>query len=351
MDSWYLDNLVCPVEKTRLTLQDNALVSENGRSYPIVEGMPIMLVAEADATLAVATRSLARARGETAQEGTAARLYLDSLGISDEEKRGVATLAESGRAAIDPVVAYIISATSGEAYKHLIGKLAEYPIPELRLPPSRGVPLLDLGCNWGRWSIAAARKGYSVTGIDPSLGAAMAARRVAKELGLPNRYVVADARFLPFASARFGVVFSYSVLQHLSKPNVRTVLAEVDRVLQPGGQSLIQMPNWLGIRSLYHQVRRRFREARDFEVRYWNIGELKETFESLVGPSTLSVDCYFGLGLQKSDKHLMSDTLKVAIELSEKLRALSQKAGVMKHVADSVYVHSLKDGERAVTPR
>ena len=32
-----------------------------------------------------------------------------------------------------------------------------------------------------------------------------------------------------------------------------------------------RLPNWLGIRSLYHQVRRGFREAEKFEVRYWSL--------------------------------------------------------------------------------
>ena len=66
----------------------------------------------------------------------------------------------------------------------------------------------------GRWSIAAARKGFSVVGIDPSLGAVMAARRIAKELNLDIKYLVADGRFLPFRERQFKVAYSYSVLQH-----------------------------------------------------------------------------------------------------------------------------------------
>ena len=39
-----------------------------------------------------------------------------------------------------------------------------------------GTRLLDIGCSWGRWSLAAAARGYDAVGIDPSLGAIMAAR-------------------------------------------------------------------------------------------------------------------------------------------------------------------------------
>src|SRR5882762_5809881 len=87
-------------------------------------------------------------------------LYVESLGLIDEEKRGILRLAEDKSSKIDPVVSFLIGATNGIAYKGLIGKLAEYPIPEIRLPPGGGKVFLDLGCSWGRWCIAAARKGY-----------------------------------------------------------------------------------------------------------------------------------------------------------------------------------------------
>ncbi len=347
MDPWYLDNLVCPLDGLPLSYRDGSLVSQAGRKYPVVDGVPVMLVSEAEQTIGVAGASLARARGDAAgTDCRAPQLYLESLGISDAEKEGLIRLADSDGSEIDPVVAYMIGATSGITYRHLIGALKEYPIPELRLPDSEGAPLLDLGCNWGRWSIAAARKGYRVTGIDPSLGAIMAARRVATQLDLPIRYVVADARYLPFTGSRFNIVFSYSVLQHLSKANVITVLSQISRILRPGGMSLVQMPNWLGVRCIYHQARRKFREARNFEVRYWSLRELKQNFEEAIGPSNLSVDCYFGLGLQKSDRHLMPPLLRSAIGLSEWLRSISQKCGVLKCFADSVYVASVKPSEK-----
>ncbi len=348
MDPWYLDNLVCPLDGLPLSYRDASLVSQAGRKYPVVDGVPVMLVTEAEQTIGVANSSLARARGDSSGiDGRAPNLYLESLGINDAEKEGLVQLARNGRSGIDPVVAYMIGATSGLTYKHLIGTLKEYPIPELRLPDSEGALLLDLGCNWGRWSIAAARKGYRVTGIDPSVGAIMAARRVARQLDLPIKYVVADARYLPFKDTSFGFVFSYSVLQHLSKANVITVLSQIRRVLRPDGMSLIQMPNWLGVRCLYHQARRNFREARNFEVRYWSLRALKRAFEENIGPSDISVDCYFGLGLQKSDKHLMPPLFRFAIRLSERLRSISQNFGTLKSFADSVYVASVKPSERS----
>jgi 2-polyprenyl-3-methyl-5-hydroxy-6-metoxy-1,4-benzoquinol methylase len=267
-------------------------------------------------------------------------LFLDTLGISDEEREQLrAELQRPG--AVDAVVRYMIAATNGIMYSKVRDKLDSYPIPDLRLPAGNGT-FLDIGCNWGRWCIAAARKGYQVVGIDPSLGAVLAAQRVSQQLGCSCKYVVADARFLPFADASFDVVFSYSVIQHLSKPDAAVSLQEMARTLRPAGSSLVQMPNALGIRSLFHQARRRFQEPQGFEVRYWAPGELLRVFNDLIGPTRLSVDGFFGLGIQKTDACLMPWKYRAVIACSEMLRAISKVVAPLRRLADSVYLRSSK---------
>lgn len=348
MDQWYLDNLVCPVDKTRLEYKNGVLISDSGRIYPAVDGIPVMLLDDVEQTISLASASLGRARSKPdAIDVRAEGLYLESLGISEKEKEGVIQLAASNQCTIDPVVSFIIGATSGYAYIDIIGKLNKYPIPELRLPTGDGQLLLDIGCNWGRWSISASRKGYDVVGLDPSLGAIMAARRVARKLGLSIRYVVGDARYLPFRSELFGHVFSYSVLQHFSKEAATVSLYEIDRILKSGGECMIQMPNFMGLRSLYHQWKRKFRNPIDFEVRYYSLPELRKIFCNTVGGPEISVDCYFGLGLQKSDMHLMSNKMKIVIGISEMLRKTSHFVPPLKYVADSVYVSSRKNEQKA----
>ena len=115
-----------------------------------------------------------------------------------------------------------------------------------------------------------------------------------------------------------------------------------ERVLNVNGASLIQMPNFLGIRSLQHQVKRGFREANSFEVRYWSVPELKRVFRKSIGNTLVSVDCYFGLGLQKNDMKYMSLKMKIIIGASEILRKISTFLPPMKYLADSVYVRSRK---------
>jgi hypothetical protein len=104
---------------------------------------------------------------------------------------------------IDPFV----NGTNGAMYRPLVGRLLRYPIRELRVPPGQGQSLLDIGCNWARWSISAARKGYAVVGLGPCLQAVEAARRVSQQLDLKNDNVVGDATHLLFSAESFDVVF------------------------------------------------------------------------------------------------------------------------------------------------
>jgi SAM-dependent methyltransferase len=311
-----------------------------------VEDVPVMLLDDVPQTIGIAEASLKRAKDKEGIDDRMPQLYLESLGISEEEKRGVIELARKGGGTIDPVVSYLIGATNGNMYRQLIGRLGSYPIPDLRLPPASGQGFLDLGCNWGRWCIAAARKGYRAVGIDPSLGAIMAARRVSESLNLDIKYVVADARYLPFAADEFENVFSYSVLQHVSKADVELALFEVGRVLKQRGVSLIQMPTLLGLRCLYHQARRRFKKPEGFEVRYWSIPALKSLFRNTIGKTNISVDCFFGIGLQFSDYHFMPLDLRPILVASEVLRRISRVVPLLEYFADSVYVKAYKSADQ-----
>ncbi|MEO7793282.1 MAG: class I SAM-dependent methyltransferase, partial [Thermoanaerobaculia bacterium] len=262
--------------------------------------------------------------------------FADTLGIDPEE---VQALEHLPRRPVDPVVQMSVGKTCGRLYDPLIGRLERYPIPELRLPRAQGALLLDIGCNWGRWSVAAARLGYDVVGIDPSLGAVMTARRVFDQLQLRGRFVVADCRFLPFPPATFDAGFCYGVLQHIDKDKALLSLAELGRVLKAGAVGLVQMPHLFGIRSLYNFARRGFRApVRFHHIRYWRLGEMRDAFSRLIGPAELSVDAYFGLGIQASDVDLLPWKYRLVVRASTALRRLSRALPWMRGFADSIYV-------------
>ena len=313
--------IVCPRDKEPLVSSQGKLRCPFRHEYGAFEGIPILLVSDAEQTHIEGERSLYV--GETG-DGSQLRTF----NVAPD--------------AIDPFVQNAISATNGNLYGNLIGKLNKYPIPHLRMPPGNGSLFLEVGCNWGRWCIAAARAGYRAVGIDPSLKALRAAQRVSRQLGVEAHYVVADGRFLPFRDEAFERVFSYSVLQHLGPENVREMLREIKRVLGPGGSSLVQMANCFGVRCLYHQIRRGFRRATNFEVRYWAPLELKKAFEAAIGPSSLSVDGFFSLNPQISDIELLSFCNRAVVYASEALRRLSHSLSLLKYLADSLYISSSK---------
>src|SRR5205823_2008165 len=126
---------------------------------------------EKEQTIGIATASL-----KVAETRIGGPLYVDTLGLSEEEKRGI---EKDWRMAgdVDPVISYLIGATCGRGYADSIGKISIYPIPDIPIEHGAGELLLDIGSNWGRWSVSAARKDWRVVGIDPLLGAIMAARR------------------------------------------------------------------------------------------------------------------------------------------------------------------------------
>lgn len=341
MDQLLLRILVCPRDQQELRREGDSFCCPMGHVYPIVEEVPIMLLDDVEQTIGIARASLQLARGEIPNDPRAPQFFLPSVGVSEMEKEGIIELARRG-SPIDPVVAYLVGATSGFMYKHLIGSLESYPIPDISMKEGHGRKLLDIGCSWGRWSIAAARKGYNVVGIDPSLGAIKAAERVARDLGVNANFVVADGRFLPFRDRAFDSVYSYSVIQHLSRADAAKIAAEIGRALKPGGRATIQMPTKFGLRCLYHQARRRFREAKGFEVRYWRLNELRRLFEKTVGPTHFSADCFFGIGLQKSDLSLMPPSRRALIHFSELLKGVTRKFPQLVSVADSVFVRVVR---------
>ena len=158
IDPWFVENLVCPVDTQSLAVVGDHLQCVSGHRYPIVDDVPVMLIPDAPQTIGLADQSLRRARRELIDE-RAPDLHLESLGISDEEKEGVLRMARRD-SSIDPVVAHLVAATNGLMYRHLIGGLDRYPVPILPLPPGAGRSLLDVGCSWGRWTLAATARGY-----------------------------------------------------------------------------------------------------------------------------------------------------------------------------------------------
>ena len=93
------------------------------------------------------------------------------------------------------------------------------------------IRVLDVGCGAGFLSNSLAVHGHRVTGVDASARSLLVAARHDETRSV--RYLVGDARRLPFAEAAFEVVCAMDFLEHVESPEV--VVAEAARVLVPGG--------------------------------------------------------------------------------------------------------------------
>lgn len=339
-------SMACPYDGRTVAPSPNGMLAcSAGHQFPIIDGIPVLLRDDVDATIgllgaSVATAKRLQASGDSRGDG----IYLETVGVSDAERAVARKLLADPHAAVDPIASVLVGATNGYTYEGLIGRLASYPIPDIDLPPGNGKLLLDVGCSWGRWSIAAARKGYRVVGVDPSLGAVAAARRVAAQLGVANTYIVGDARYLPFASAAFDVVYSYSVLQHFSRGDARLALQQMARVLQPAGTCKVQMAHSIGIRSLYHQLRRGFREPRDFDVRYWSLRDLRAAYLDYFTTARIEAHAFGGLGFETTNLAMLPTMTRAHIKTSNRMVAASQSLPALTRIADSVWIVATKAG-------
>ena len=95
-------------------------------------------------------------------------------------------------------------------------------------------PVLDLGCGTGHVSRGLRARGEVVVGLDRRIEPA--ADGLAQSG--PSQ-VKADAAQLPFTSASFAAVIALDLLEHVDD---RVVLAEIARILAPGGQVFLTVP-------------------------------------------------------------------------------------------------------------
>jgi ubiquinone/menaquinone biosynthesis C-methylase UbiE len=102
--------------------------------------------------------------------------------------------------------------------------------------------VLDVGCGTGALALEAARQiGSSggVYGIDPSAEQIARARSSAARGHAAVEFHLGVIEEIPFPDATFDVVLSTLMMHHLPAPLKRRGLAELARVLKPGGRLLI----------------------------------------------------------------------------------------------------------------
>jgi ubiquinone/menaquinone biosynthesis C-methylase UbiE len=150
-----------------------------------------------------------------------------------------------------------------------------------REPGDSSLPLLDAGCGTGGLlrRFAEAFPDRALAGVDVAEAAVQRARRK-----VPGAFLaVGSIAALPFGDARFGAAVSCDVLCHRLVDEA-TALAELRRVLAPGGVLVLNLPAHQWLHSAHdrrvHNARRynraglrRALESAGFlpvSVRFWN---------------------------------------------------------------------------------
>lgn len=135
-----------------------------------------------------------------------------------------------------------------------------------RFPLAAGDRVLDLGCGAGRHAFECYRRGAQVVALDQNgeeireVAKWFAAMKEAGEApaGATATAMEGDALNLPFPDASFDVVIISEVMEHI--PDDKGVLAEMVRVLKPGGRIAVTVPRYgpekvcWTLSDAYHEV-------------------------------------------------------------------------------------------------
>ena len=135
-----------------------------------------------------------------------------------------------------------------------------------RLGLRAGERVLDMGCGAGRHAFEMYRRGADVVALDQDadelagVGESFAAMREEGEVpaGAEADTKQGDALDLPFPDGEFDRVVAAEVLEHI--PDDTRAIAELVRVLRPGGTIAVTVPRWLpekvcwALSDAYHEV-------------------------------------------------------------------------------------------------
>jgi SAM-dependent methyltransferase len=123
---------------------------------------------------------------------------------------------------------------------------------------NRDLPVLDVGTSTGSNLRLLCDLGFTrITGLDAS---AEAVRHCAAK-GMPP-VQLGDACHMPFADQSFGLVLATDIIEHVDDDGA--ALAEIERVLMPGGHALITVPAFASLWGPQDRVsehKRRYRHA------------------------------------------------------------------------------------------
>lgn len=141
-----------------------------------------------------------------------------------------------------------------------------------------GRDVLDVGTGDGAPAVALADEGARVTGVDVSIRALRAASGRARESDTRLRLVGADALSLPFETGSFDLAIAVTALCFTHSPE--QAVAEIGRVLRPGGRVVIgELGRWSAW-AAWRRVRGWLGSPTWRDIRFWTPADLRRLARS-----------------------------------------------------------------------
>jgi ubiquinone/menaquinone biosynthesis C-methylase UbiE len=147
------------------------------------------------------------------------------------------------------------------AFTYGRGKVDQLLDEQLKMLPP-GAKVLDVGCGTGVYLARFRELGFEAHGVEPAPGMIEAARRLDPSLSI----VQGVATKLPFEDGSFDLITAIEVLRYLHREDIQLALAEMMRVLRPGGRLFVTMVNRWALDGFYlHQRLRQRIKGRAFD--------------------------------------------------------------------------------------
>ncbi len=150
---------------------------------------------------------------------------------------------------------------------------------------AHGRRVLDAGCGAGYGSADLAREAREVLGIDVAADAIAYACEHYRAENL--RFERASCLEIPAPDASFDLVVAFEIIEHLI--DWRAFLAEVRRVIEPGGQFLVSTPN----KSYYAEARAEL-GPNPFHEHEFEYGEFRRELSAVFPKVTLYLENHAG---------------------------------------------------------